>query len=149
MYFVFFFKQKTAYGMRISDWISDVCSSDLDATLVFTFVGYANQEVAIQGRSTISVTMVEERSELNEVVVVGYGTQRRNDVTGSIVSVSAEEIEARPVNNVLEAMQGKAVGVDITSSQRPGTLGAITVRGVRSLSEANSPLDRKSTRLNS
>src|SRR3546814_112670 len=91
-----------------------------DATLVFTFVGYANQEVAIQGRSTISVTMVEERSELNEVVVVGYGTQRRNDVTGSIVSVSAEEIEARPVNNVLEAMQGKAAGVDITSSKRPG-----------------------------
>src|SRR3546814_779284 len=111
-----------------------------DATFVFTFVGYANQGVAIQGRSTISVTMVEERSELNEVVVVGYGTQRRNDVTGSIVSVSAEEIEARPVNNVLEAMQGKAAGVDITSSQRPGTLGAITVRGVRSLSAANSPL---------
>lgn len=111
-----------------------------DATLVFTFIGYANQEIAVQGRSAINVTMVEESSELGEVVVVGYGTQRRGDVTGSIVSVSAEEIEARPVNNVLEAMQGKAAGVDITSSQRPGTLGAITVRGVRSLSAANSPL---------
>src|SRR5690606_32142331 len=110
------------------------------ATLVFTFIGYANQEIAVQGRSAINVTMVEESSELGEVVAAGYGTQPRAEVTGSIVSVSAEEIEARRVNNVLEAMQGKAAGVDITSSQRPGTLGAITVRGVRSLSAANSPL---------
>ncbi|WP_262250056.1 SusC/RagA family TonB-linked outer membrane protein [Parapedobacter soli] len=111
-----------------------------DATLVFTFIGYANQEVALQGHSTINVTMVEERSELNEVVVVGYGTQRKSDVTGAVTSIGEAEIQSRPVSNALEAMQGKIAGVDISTAQRPGTVGDVNIRGVRSLTASNSPL---------
>ena len=96
--------------------------------------------VPVQGRSSIDVQMQEDITLLDEIVVVGYGTQRKIDVTGAVVSVSNEEITSRPVNNVLEAMQGNAAGVDITTNLRPGQLGSITIRGVRSLTASNDPL---------
>lgn len=108
--------------------------------LVISFVGMETKEVTVTNESNYSVTLGEGLQELDEVVVIGYGQKKKSDVTGSIVSVSGKEIKSRPVNNALEAMQGKAAGVDITSSQRPGTLGNITIRGARSLSASNSPL---------
>ena len=98
------------------------------------------QEVQIGDRAQIDVTMAESAIGLEEVVVVGYGTQRKSDITGSVVSVSNEQITTRPVNNVFQALQGKAAGVDITTSLRPGTLGSISIRGARSLTASNSPL---------
>ena len=77
---------------------------------------------------------------LDEVVVVGYGVQKKSDVTGALTSVGAEELSSRPVSNAFEALQGKAAGVDITTSERPGTLGSVLIRGTRSLSATNSPL---------
>jgi TonB-dependent starch-binding outer membrane protein SusC len=108
--------------------------------LTISFVGMETQEITVGDQTSINVVLNDGAKELDEVVVVGYGQRKRSDVTGAIVSVSAKEIASRPVSNALEAMQGKAAGVDITSSQRPGTLGAITIRGVRSLTASNSPL---------
>ncbi len=109
-------------------------------SLTFTFVGLEPQEINIGSLTQITVTMVESAIGLEEVVVVGYGTQRKSDITGSVVSVSNEQITSRPVNNIFQAMQGKAAGVDITTSIRPGTLGSISIRGARSLTASNSPL---------
>tara|TARA_R110000868_G_scaffold21779_6_gene90262 strand:+ start:5511 stop:8618 length:3108 start_codon:yes stop_codon:yes gene_type:complete len=108
--------------------------------LVFTSIGIKSKEVTIGQASVYNVTMEEDNTQLDEVVVVGYGTQKKSDVTGALVSVSAEDITSRPVNNAIEAMQGKAAGVDISTNERPGQVGSITIRGVRSLSASNSPL---------
>jgi TonB-linked SusC/RagA family outer membrane protein len=109
-------------------------------SLTFTFVGMEPQEIIIGTLTEISVKMVESAIGLEEVVVIGYGTQKKSDITGSVVSVSNEQITARPVNNVFESLQGKAAGVDITTSLRPGTVGSISIRGARSLTASNSPL---------
>ncbi|TRW23874.1 TonB-dependent receptor [Flavobacterium zepuense] len=108
--------------------------------LEISYIGMKTQQITVTDKADYSVTLADDVAELEEVVVVGYGQRKKSDVTGSIVSVSAKELKSRPVNNALEAMQGKAAGVDITSSQRPGTLGAITIRGARSLSASNTPL---------
>ena len=108
--------------------------------LVFSFVGMETSEIAIGNQTEINITMAESSIGLEEVVVVGYGTQRKSDITGSVVSVSNEQITAQPVSNVFQALQGKAAGVDITTSLRPGTLGSISIRGARSLTASNSPL---------
>ncbi|GLB51264.1 SusC/RagA family TonB-linked outer membrane protein [Neptunitalea chrysea] len=109
-------------------------------TLVISFIGMETQEILITNQTTLSVTLGVNSTELEEVVVVGYGQTKRSDVTGSIVSLGADEIASRPVNNAIQAIQGKAAGVDITSPERPGTVGSITIRGVRSLTASNSPL---------
>lgn len=111
-----------------------------DAILVFSFVGMLTQEITVGNQTTINVTLAPESIGLDEVIAIGYGVQKKSDVTGATVSVSAEEITSRPVKNAIEAMQGKAAGVDITSNERPGSIGSITVRGVRSLTASNSPL---------
>jgi TonB-linked SusC/RagA family outer membrane protein len=109
-------------------------------SLRFSFIGMETQDIEIGTRASINVTLLESAIGLEEVVVVGYGTQKKSDITGSVVSVSNEQITARPVNNIFQAIQGKAAGVDITTSIRPGTLGSISIRGARSLTASNSPL---------
>ena len=110
-------------------------------SLTFSFIGMEAQDIEIGTRASINVTLLESAIGLEEVIVVGYGTQKKSDITGSVVSVSNEQITARPVNNVFQALQGKAAGVDITTSLRPGEVGNIYIRGVRSLrTDANTPL---------
>lgn len=111
-----------------------------NANLEISYVGFKTQSVSMSGKNSVSVTLQEDRQMLDDVVVVGYGVQKKSDVTGAMASVSTEELNARPVNNALEALQGKAAGVDITTNERPGTLGSILIRGQRSLSAGNSPL---------
>ncbi|MDP2891057.1 MAG: TonB-dependent receptor plug domain-containing protein, partial [Bacteroidota bacterium] len=111
-----------------------------NATLQFSFVGMKMQEVSVSGKATIDVSLMEDAIGIEEVVAIGYGVQKKSDVTGALTSVSSEEINARPVKNAVEAMQGRAAGVDITSNERPGAVGSITIRGVRSLTASNSPL---------
>lgn len=113
---------------------------DANAVLEFTFIGYDKVSQPVQGRTTVNVEMAVSTMLLDEIVVVGYGTQRKSDITGSVVSVSSQQITERPVTNVFQALQGKAAGVDITTSLRPGTLGSISIRGSRSLTASNSPL---------
>ena len=78
------------------------------ASLVISYVGYTTQTLAVGGKSSLNVTLQEDRQQLSEVVVVGYGVQKKSDVTGAMTSVTAEELNTRPVNNALEALQGKA-----------------------------------------
>src|SRR5690242_11997598 len=101
------------------------------ATLVISHVGYLEKEVEVtQSSSNLNIVLSINTRELGEVVVVGYGTVKRSDVTGAISGISQKEIQSRPVDNALQAMQGKVAGVDITSNERPGTVGDITIRGV-------------------
>ncbi|MFD0990129.1 SusC/RagA family TonB-linked outer membrane protein [Mariniflexile jejuense] len=108
--------------------------------LVISFVGMKTKEVAIDTKATYNITLLEDAAQLDEVVVVGYGTQKKSDVTGALVSVTAEDLASRPVNNAVQAMQGKAAGVDISSNERPGTVGTIRIRGTRSITANSSPL---------
>ena len=111
-----------------------------NGSLVISYVGYRNQTVAVSGKSQIKVTLEEDRQLLDEVVVVGYGVQKKSDVTGALAHLDSKDLVTMPVSNALEAMQGKAAGVDITNSQRPGEVGSITVRGQRSIDASNGPL---------
>lgn len=110
------------------------------ATLSVSYIGYTTKEVKVNGQRNLKVTLATDDQLLDEVVVVGYGVQKKSDVTGAMSSVSAEQLNSRPVNNAFEALQGKAAGVDITSNERPGQLGEIRIRGNRSLNASNSPL---------
>jgi TonB-linked SusC/RagA family outer membrane protein len=109
-------------------------------TLVFSFIGMKTQEVILTNQTNYTISLEQESSTLEEIVVVGYGEVKKSDVTGSITSVTSEELNSRPIANALQGIQGKAAGVDIGSNERPGQLGSITIRGVRSLTASNSPL---------
>ena len=108
--------------------------------LKISYVGYKDQKVSVAGKTALNVVMEEDKQMLDEVVVVGYGTQKRSDVTGSMVNIGEEQLNNRPVNNAFEALQGKAAGVDITTNERPGQIGSIRIRGERSLNKGNEPL---------
>lgn len=111
-----------------------------DAELEISYVGMRTQLVPVNGRTSINVILEEDTELLEEVVVVGYGTMRKSDITGALAVVSAKELTTKPVTNAFEALQGKVAGVDITSSSRPGELGSIRIRGNRSLDGSNNPL---------
>ncbi|MCR4700421.1 MAG: TonB-dependent receptor [Bacteroidaceae bacterium] len=106
--------------------------------LEISYIGYITQTVKVS--QNMRVVLAEDDRALDEVVVVGYGVQRKTDVTGSMARVGEKELKAMPVSNALEGMQGRAAGVDITNSQRPGEVGGINIRGVRSLTASSDPL---------
>lgn len=114
--------------------------SSEEAVLVFSFISYVNENVTVGKQREINVTLVEDVTALEEIVVVGYGVMKKTDVTGAMVSVSSEELTERPVSNAFEALQGRAAGVDITSNERPGELGSVLIRGARSITASNDPL---------
>jgi TonB-linked SusC/RagA family outer membrane protein len=112
-----------------------------DAVLRATSIGYTPVEITVGDQTVLNFTMQEEISELDEVVVVGYGTVRKRDLTGSVQSVKNEDITAIPTNNVLEVLQGKVAGLDLTkSSGQAGSGVSFTIRGNRSLKASNEPL---------
>lgn len=108
--------------------------------LVFSSIGFTSKEVPIENKGQVNLTMAAADNSLDQVVVIGYATVKKRDVTGAVAGISEKEIKSRPVANALEAMQGKVAGVDISSNERPGTVGSINIRGVRSLTASNSPL---------
>lgn len=126
----------------VSDMDGNFTLSDVpeDAVLQISYIGYATQEIPVAGKTSFGVVLQEEAQALEELVVVGYGVQKKSDVTGAMVRVGEKEIKAMPVQNALQAMQGKTAGVDITSNERPGEIGSIRIRGERSLNASNSPL---------
>jgi TonB-linked SusC/RagA family outer membrane protein len=110
-------------------------------TVMYSFIGFTTQEVAIQGKTKIDVVLAQDISKLDEVVVVAYGTQQKRDITGSVSSVKAESIKNIPVQSFDQALQGKAAGVSITMPN--GVLNnppVIRVRGVNSISGSSYPL---------
>jgi TonB-dependent starch-binding outer membrane protein SusC len=113
--------------------------SDENATLVFSFIGYSNTEQALKGRTVINLTMEVDASDLEEVVVVGYGTQRRADLTGSVAIVDVDEMKKVSDHNIGNMLKGKVPGVVITTDGQPGADPTIRIRGFSTFSNA-SPL---------
>jgi TonB-linked SusC/RagA family outer membrane protein len=112
-----------------------------DATLEFNFIGFQSQVVPVDNRQTIDVVMEEELLSLDEVVVVGYGIQRQEAVTGSVASMRGDELSEVPSSNVTEALQGRLPGVQLSrTSTKPGSEMQIRIRGTRSLNASNDPL---------
>ena len=114
---------------------------DSTKTLVFTSVGFVREAVDINGRTVVDISLSPDIQALQEIVVVGYGTQEKEDVTGSIVSVSSEEIEAMPTIDFNQAIQGRAAGVQVqqTSGSLEGDFD-IRIRGLSSVTAGNGPL---------
>lgn len=111
------------------------------SVLIFSFVGYISIEKTVSNESVLNVTLATDTKSLQEIVVVGYGTQKRADVTSAIASVPMNEIKDMPVSNVATALQGKIPGVVIQQNNgTPGSTPAIKVRGFGSISAGNSPL---------
>lgn len=112
-----------------------------NATLVFSFVGYATRNIPVNSRSEINVVLEVSASSLNQVVVIGYGTTQKKDLTGSVAQVSNKDLQAVPVYNIGEALQGRASGVSVVSnSGEPGSRIQIRVRGGNSMIGSNDPL---------
>lgn len=112
-----------------------------NATLVFSFIGYINQEIAINGRSSININMEEDVQALAEVVVVGYGTQKKSDFTGSVTSIKGQDITSMPTQRVDQALQGRAAGVLVLNTDgAPGGNTTIRIRGMNSILGGNSAL---------
>ncbi len=115
-------------------------ANDVNA-LVFSFVGFTAQEVSIAGRTVVDVLMVVSSTSLGEVVVIGYGTARRKDLTGAVATVSAKDFNKGPLASPEQLINGKVAGVQVTApSGAPGAGGRIRVRGTSSLSGSNEPL---------
>lgn len=109
--------------------------------LVFSYVGHVTENITVGNQQTINVKLREDTRQLEELVVVGYGTQRKSDLTGSVVSVKADDMNAIPTSSVAEMLRGQAAGVVVTqNSARPGGGSDILIRGKRSLTGGNSPL---------
>ena len=112
-----------------------------NSTLVFSYVGMTSQEIPLKGKTKVEVVMEDDAQALEEVVVIGYGTVQKKDLTGSVSSVSAKQLESIPVSSASEALQGKMAGVQITTTEgSPDAEVKIRVRGGGSLSQDNSPL---------
>lgn len=112
------------------------------SVLVFSYVGYLTQEISTAGNpGPLNVTLTTDNKQLNDVVVIGYGTVQRSELTGSVSSVSAQQIKDIPVNSAAEALTGRLAGVQLTSSEgTPGANVTIRVRGGGSITQDNSPL---------
>ncbi len=110
-------------------------------TLVISFIGYTTQEVPVGNRQVFTIKLVAADNQLNDVVVIGYGTQRRQDVNGAISSVRAEEIANIPQTSIDQLLQGRAAGLSITqNSGQPGSSTSVRIRGVTSLTGSSEPL---------
>jgi TonB-linked SusC/RagA family outer membrane protein len=110
---------------------------DRNAILVFSFIGYISQEVPVADKTLVNIIMTENVKALNEVVVVGYGTQKKKDVTGAVTSVNIKEISSQPVPDIGQAIEGRAAGVQAITSGAPGSNVTIRVRGVGTINNAD------------
>jgi TonB-linked SusC/RagA family outer membrane protein len=118
-----------------------VIEADANAVLEVSFIGYAAKQIPVNGQSSIIIQLAQDLAQLNEVVVVGYGTQKRSDITGAISSISSESFNRGVVTNPGELLQGKLAGVSIAAnSGEPGAAQDIIIRGIGSLRSGTQPL---------
>jgi TonB-linked SusC/RagA family outer membrane protein len=111
-----------------------------DAILVFSFIGYKTSRVPVGNQTTINQMLEQDLQSLEEVIVVGYGTQKKRDVTGAIASVNADKIAERQPTNVFDALQGQVAGVMINTESRPGAGASIRIRGTATIQGGENPL---------
>lgn len=116
-------------------------STPQSGVLVFSFIGFVSQEVAIGNQSIINIKLALDLSDLEEVIVVGYGTVKKSQLTGAISSVGSKEIGELPITDARQALQGRASGVDVTQAgSKPGAAPQVRIRGRRSFNAGNDPL---------
>jgi len=114
---------------------------DANSVLVFSFIGYVTEKVNVNGRDLVDINLVPDIKSLDEIIVVGYGTAKKSDITGSVSSVNSEKIKSVPVNDFRQALQGRAAGVDVNyGNRRPGEGASVLIRGRRSFKASNDPL---------
>ncbi|MVN20463.1 SusC/RagA family TonB-linked outer membrane protein [Mucilaginibacter arboris] len=114
---------------------------DNKSTLVFSYIGFVTQEQLVGSRAVINVVLAEQSSGLNEVVVIGYGTAKKKDLTGSVAQVSIQDLNKAPVMSIDQALAGRVAGVQVNSSDgQPGAPVNIVIRGANSITQDNSPL---------
>ena len=112
-----------------------------NSVLVFSYIGYSTQEIKVNNQSVVDVVLKDDMQALEEVVVIGYGTVKRRDLTGAVASVQGKDIAANPVSNVSQALQGRLPGVNVISQDgRPGATISVRVRGGGSITQSNEPL---------
>ena len=111
-----------------------------NGTLVVSFVGYKTQEVQVKGQKQLQVVLSEDAEMLDEVVVIGYGTMKKSDLTGAVSSIGNKDIKDSPVSNLGQAIQGKISGVQIVDAGKPGDNVSIKIRGFSSINAKNDPL---------
>jgi TonB-linked SusC/RagA family outer membrane protein len=111
-----------------------------EAILVFSYIGYITQELTVGNQTVINVVMNENLREIDEIVVVGYGTMRKKDLTGSVISISMENLPATSVTNLTQSLRGYAPGLNISGGSKAGGLPSMSIRGQNTLSASNNPL---------
>ena len=111
-----------------------------NATLVFSYVGMTTQEVPVNGQTVVNVLMSEDTQNLEEVVVIGYGTSKAKDLTAPIAVIKADEITKHATSSPMSALQGKVPGVQITNSGQPGSGPSVRIRGIGSMNTDSQPL---------
>jgi len=112
-----------------------------DGTLIFSYIGFKSIEVSVTGKSTINAVLTEDLNNLDEVVLIGYGSQKKSDLTGAVGRVKTSQLMERPVATINQALMGKVAGVQInTASGRPGGRTKVRIRGISSINTGNDPL---------
>jgi TonB-dependent starch-binding outer membrane protein SusC len=134
--------QNTTIGaVTDMDGTYSINAPESNSVIVFSYMGYETITENINNRTVINVRLFPDLALLSEFVVIGYGTQRKSDLTGSVIKVSAEDMQAAPIVNVGDALKGRAAGVMVTSgSGQPGTAPTIRIRGESSIMAGNAPL---------
>ncbi|OQP60489.1 SusC/RagA family TonB-linked outer membrane protein [Niastella vici] len=117
-----------------------VIQADVGETLEFSMVGYKQYAVKIGDETTVNIRLQPEQTNMNEVIIVGYGTQRRSSLTGAITSVNTKAINELPVASVEQALQGRVAGLTVTNNGEPGQSPIVRIRGVSSINFASDPL---------
>lgn len=117
-----------------------VLDAPKDAVLQITYIGYVSQEVKVSGNKELNVVLKEDTETLDEVVVIGYGTAKKSDLTGTTAQIKPEALTSSVVGNALESLQGKAAGVAVFNDNKPGASPSIRVRGSGSITASNEPL---------
>mgnify|MGYP003575359920 FL=1 len=134
-------KDNTASAITNNEGNYSITVPGSNAILVFSYLGFDTQEVALAGRTVVNVSMKEASTGLNQVLVVGYGTVKKSDLTGSVSSVKIEDLQKAPVFSFEDALGGRVAGVQVTSSEGgPGAENNIVIRGGNSITQSNSPL---------
>jgi TonB-linked SusC/RagA family outer membrane protein len=114
---------------------------DPDATIVVSYIGFQSREIVVGNQSTLQITLAENLQELEDVVVIGYGTVRKSDLTGAVASVSSKQFKDQPVKQVADILQGRTAGVEVTSlSGMPGSSVKVRIRGTTSINKSSDPL---------
>lgn len=134
-------KGTTNGALTDSNGAFSITVASTSSVLTFSFVGYETMEVTVGNQTTLNVTLQESVTGLDEVIVIGYGTVKKRDLTGSVASISGEMMRDVPSANISQALQGRISGVDMSqTSTKPGATMQIRVRGARSLNASNDPL---------